>query len=468
MISPPASPHPPDRTHPDGTLLDGTHDPSLRSRVPSANHPDTPFPIQNLPFGVFRPRGPGSGAPITPRVGVAIGSEVLDLAEAVERGLLSGPAAEACRAPNLNPLLALDRTAWRELRRQLSALLRAPGPDDPYPSGEGAALPLHPMDSVELLLPFAVGDFTDFYASIHHARNVGSMFRPQDPLLPNYRWIPIGYHGRASSVVVSGTAIGRPKGQRRSPDQPTPEFGPSRQLDYELEVGIVVGGGENPLGTPIPMQEAEDRIFGICLLNDWSARDLQAWEYQPLGPFLSKSFASTLSPWIVTLEALAPFRVPAATRAPGDPSPLPHLDSDRNRRSGGIGITMEVFLSSRDMRAGGVPPVRVSRSGFGNLYWTPAQLLAHHASNGCNLRPGDLLGSGTVSGPTPEERGCLLERSWRGTEPLALPDGSRRSFLEDGDEVILTAHCSREGWRAIGFGSCAGIIEGAPDAAAQP
>jgi len=282
------------------------------------------------------------------------------------------------------------------------------------------------------------------------------MFRPDNPLLPNYKWVPIGYHGRASSIVPSGTAIHRPMGQLQQGEAP-PEFGFTRQLDYELELGAVVGVG-NPLGRPIPIEQADDHLFGLVLLNDWSARDIQRWEYQPLGPFLAKNFASTISPWIVTLEALAPFRAPAFARPAGDPEPLPYLDDIDDRRQGGFDITLEVLISTRTMREQGFQPMRVSRGGFGGMYWTVAQMLAHHASNGCNLRPGDLLGSGTISGPEPESRGCLLERTWRGTEPLRLPSGETRKFLEDGDEVVFRAWCERPGYARIGFGECRGQV----------
>jgi fumarylacetoacetase len=310
------------------------------------------------------------------------------------------------------------------------------------------------------VLPARVGDYTDFYASIHHATNVGSMFRPDNALLPNYKYVPIGYHGRASSLVASGSAVRRPKGQTRDDAAASPVFGPTKRLDYELEVGAFIGPG-NSLGASIPLAEAEQHVAGLCLVNDWSARDIQAWEYQPLGPFLAKNFATTVSPWIVTMAALAPFRTPAATRAPDDPAPLPYLHDDANQQSGGIAITLEVLLTSSRMRANGVAPMRVSRGDFAGMYWTLAQLVTHHASNGCNLQPGDLLASGTVSGSTPESRGCLLERTWRGTEPLSLPTGETRRFLEDDDEVILRGWCERDGFRRIGFGECRGTIASA-------
>jgi fumarylacetoacetase len=309
------------------------------------------------------------------------------------------------------------------------------------------------------VLPMTIGDFTDFYASVHHATNVGSMFRPDNPLLPNYKWVPIGYHGRASSVVPSGSPVRRPVGQFKEEGHASPTVGPSRRLDYECELGIVIGRG-NPVGTPIPITEAGDAIFGFCLLNDWSARDIQPWEYQPLGPFLSKNFATTISPWIVTAEALAPFRCGLAPRPDGDPAPLPYLDDAGDRQRGALDLDLEVYLQTARMRAAGLPPERLSRSNARDLYWTPAQLVAHHASGGCNLCPGDLLGSGTVSGPTESSRGCLLELTWRGTRPLTLPSGESRRFLEDGDDVVLRGQCAREGWVPIGFGECRGRIVG--------
>jgi fumarylacetoacetase len=313
------------------------------------------------------------------------------------------------------------------------------------------------MRDAEMLLPASIGDYTDFYASVHHATNVGSMFRPDNPLLPNYKWVPIGYHGRASSIVASGTPIVRPKGQTKDDASPAPAFGPTKRLDYELEVGCFVAG-RNELGETLPVDAADERIFGLCLLNDWSARDVQAWEYQPLGPFLAKNFATSISPWIVTLDALAPFRAPLAPRAEGDPQPLPHLDCASDRASGGFGLTLEVSIRTRAMRERGMSPEAVSRSSLLDLYWSFAQMLAHHASNGCNLEPGDLLGSGTVSGAAKASRGCLLELTWRGSEPLAFSSGEQRRFLEDGDEVTFRGWCEREGFARIGFGECVGEI----------
>ena len=393
------------------------------------------FPLENLPFGVFRRAANERG-----RIGVAFGYDVVDLAALVDDGLLSGVDAEACRAPVLNPLMALGHAHTSALREQLTALLRA-----------GSVKQLVRMRDAEMLLPVEIGDYSDFYASLHHATNVGRLFRPDNPLLPNYKYVPIGYHGRASSIVVSETPVRRPRGQ-------TPAFGPSQRLDYELEVGFFIGQG-NRLGSPIPIDAAGEHIFGFCLVNDWSARDIQAWEYQPLGPFLGKSFATTISPWVVTREALAPFRVPAFQRDRGDPAPLDYLRSERDQRSGGIDLVLEVYLQSRKMRETGLAPMRVSRGNFREMYWTPAQMVAHHASNGCNLRTGDLLASGTVSGPSDEARGCLLELTRGGAEPIALPTGETRRFLEDGDEVILRGRCEREGCAPIGLGECRGRIE---------
>ncbi len=431
--------------------LDQTHDSTVRSWVASAGKPDTDFPIQNLPLGVFRRKG----APETGSIGVAIGGDILDLGRASaadELGPLDPAILAALSDPPLNRLMALGRPAARQLRRAVHAALRADSPDQ-----QRLAAYLVPMDGAEMLLPCAIGDYTDFYASIHHATNVGSMFRPEQPLMPNYKWVPVGYHGRASSIVPSGAAVRRPVGQLKDDQAPAPVRAPTRALDYECEVGAWVGSG-NALGESIPIDEAENHLFGLSLLNDWSARDVQRWEYQPLGPFLAKNFASTVSPWVVTADALEPFRVPRTPRPEGDPAPLPYLDSAADRDSGGFGIELTVRLSSARMREAGMEPLRVSLGSFTNMYWTVAQLLTHHASNGCNLRPGDLLGSGTVSGPEKETRGCLLERTWGGTEPLTLPDGAVRRFLEDGDEIGLSGRCEREGFAGIGFGECRGVV----------
>ena len=434
--------------------LDRTHHSDLTSWVASAQSQSTDFPIQNLPFGVFR------SPEQSPRPGVAIGDQILNLVAVAEQGMLDDTLAasiHACKADqSLNALLARGRPALRELRLAVSSLLST-GTDAGTRAQTLTNALLVPMADAEMLLPARVGDYTDFYASIHHATNVGSMFRPDNALLPNYKWVPIGYHGRASSLVPSGTTVRRPEGQSRDDAAATPVFGATRRLDYELEVGAFIGNG-NALGAPIPIGQAESHLAGLCLVNDWSARDMQAWEYQPLGPFLAKNFATTVSPWIVTLDALAPFRAPAFARAPGDPAPLPYLYDHANERSGGFAISLEAQLASARMREQGIAPMRVSIGSFASMYWTVAQLLTHHASNGCNLQPGDLVASGTVSGEAAESRGCLLERTWRGTEPLTLPTGETRRFLEDGDEVILRGWCERDGYRRIGFGECRGIV----------
>jgi len=431
-----------------------THDPRRTSWVDSAQgHAD--FPIQNLPYGVFS--RVKSGGP--PRVGVAIGDQILDLAGCTDVAGFTGLAAQAAgagAAPSLNPLMALGPDHWSALRRQISALLASDSPA--YRANRGLAERiLVPMAEAELLLPAEIGDYTDFYASVYHATNVGSMFRPDNPLLPNYKWVPIGYHGRASSIVPSGTSVRRPRGQIKGPNADTPVFAGSQALDYEMEIGCFVGPG-NQLGTPVHIEKAEDHLFGLCLVNDWSARDIQTWEYQPLGPFLAKNFATSVSPWVVTLEALGPYRVPAFDRPAGDPAPLPYLDSPDNRQRGGIDIIVEVLLTTARMRKEGLPPHRLSRGTMADLYWTPAQMFTHHTSNGCNLRPGDLFASGTISGSTKDSRGCLLELTWRGSEPLTLPTGETRKFLEDGDEVIMRGLCERPGATRIGFGECRGVI----------
>ena len=430
-----------------------THDPDLRSWVESANQPGTDFPIQNLPFGVFQ----RALTPEPPRVGVAIGDRILDLRLCHRAGLFEGELAavgEACLASSLNRLMALGPASWSALRRRVSDLLR----EDRRRALQKKVEPcLATMAEAVMRMPAEIGDYTDFYASIFHATNVGSMMRPDNPLLPNYKYVPIGYHGRASSVVISGTPVRRPAGQVKAESAMEPVFGASRRLDYELEVGFFVGPG-NPLGSPIEVADSESHIFGACLVNDWSARDLQVWEYQPLGPFLAKSFATTISPWVITLEALEPFRVPALIRPEGDPEPLPYLEHPRQRSRGGLDLRLEVSLASDQMRAARMAPFVIARSSLRHLYWTPGQLLTHHASNGCNLRPGDLIASGTVSGPTRESRGCLLELTWKGEQPITLPTGEPRRFLEDGDEVILRGWCEREGWVRIGAGECRGTV----------
>ena len=431
---------------------DATHDPSLRSWVQSANDPASEFPIQNLPFGVFRPRD-ASGPPA---LGVAIGDRILSLPACIRAGMLAG--ATTTLQPFLldrvlNPFMAEGRDAAATVRAALVEVL-SEGNSAARRRGDEITVP---MSGAQMLLPADIGDYTDFYASIHHATNVGGMFRPDNPLLPNYKYIPIGYHGRASSIVVSGTPIHRPSGQTRDDPQAPPTFGPTRRLDYELELGAYVGRG-NARGSPIALASAEEHLWGVALVNDWSARDIQSWEYQPLGPFLAKNFATSVSPWVVTLDALAPFRAPMTPRAASDPAPLEYLRDGTNERAGAFALTLEVWLQSASMRAVGTAPIRVSSGSFADMYWTVGQLLTHHASNGCNLRPGDLLASGTVSGPLKESRGCLLERTWRGSEPIELPSGERRAFLEDGDEVIMRGHGERDGFRRIGLGECRGVV----------
>jgi fumarylacetoacetase len=426
--------------------INASHDPNLQSWVESANHQNADFPIQNLPFGVFQTDRDSA------RIGVAIGDQILDLQRCREMGFLESlpdQVQDACSAPNLNSLMSLGREVITLLRSHLSNLLRST--HTPVPEI------LVPQSGVTLLLPATIGDYTDFYASIFHATNVGKLFRPDNPLLPNYKYVPIAYHGRASSIVPSNTNISRPKGQRKKPDESAPTFGESRMLDYELEVGCFVGRG-NELGNGITIDNAEDHIFGLCLVNDWSARDIQAWEYQPLGPFLAKSFATTISPWIVTLEALAPFRCPAFLRDANDPKPLPYLSSDQDTQFGGIDLMLEVWLQTTQMREQKIEPVQLSKGSFKQMYWTIAQMLTHHTSNGCNLGPGDLLASGTVSGAEAGSQGCLLEITQQGAHPIQLPSGEPRSFLEQGDEIILRGYCEKDGFVRIGFGECRGII----------
>ena len=437
-------------------VIDETHDPNVQSWVESANDPASEFPIQNLPFGVFTQAGKAS------QIGVAIGNRVLDIGGLRKERLLAdvdvqfGEAASgenSSRGAPLNALMMLGLESRRAFRRHLHSLLRD---DAPASVREAVSRHLFSRDRVKMLLPANVGDYTDFYASIFHATNVGKLFRPDNPLLPNYKYIPIGYHGRASSLVVSATPIRRPWGQTREGNA-DPRVGPSKALDYELEVGFFVGQG-NELGERVPIAHAEDHLFGICLVNDWSARDIQAWEYQPLGPFLGKSFGTSLSPWVVTMEALAPFRTSAFARPEGDPAPLPYLLYPDDQQYGGLDLKLEVSLQSARMREKGIAPVVLSRSNFRDLYWTMAQMLTHHTSNGCNLRSGDLLASGTVSGPDESARGCLLELTSRGQNPITLPNGEQRKFLEDGDEVILSGFCEGSGFRRIGLGQCDGRI----------
>lgn len=434
--------------------MNETHDPSLTSWIESANSPDTDFPIQNLPFGVFSRKGDAER-----RVGVAIGDQIIDVGESLSANLWTGKARDVarwCDRPNLNELMEAPRDSLSEFRARLSELLSGTPGDtsviNPLPPGA-----LVPMAEAELFLPAQIGDYTDFYASIYHATNVGKLFRPDSPLLPNYKHVPIGYHGRASSLVISGTDVTRPKGQTVASESTTPTFGPTQMLDYEAEVGFFVGRGTE-LGQTLSVDEAEERIFGICLVNDWSARDIQSWEYQPLGPFLSKSFATTVSPWVVTWEALEPYRAPSFFRPPNDPQPLPYLSSDRDRNEGAVDLNIEVYIRSMLMREGRLRPFRLSAASLADMYWTPAQMLTHHSSNGCNLKSGDLFASGTVSGPDRGSQGCMLELTRRGADPIVLPTGEERQFLHDGDEIIMRGHLQREGATRIGLGECVGLI----------
>lgn len=427
--------------------IDETHDPARESWVETAQGSE--FPIQNLPLGVFSPPGE------PPRGGIAIGSMILDLALAARSGLLEGPAqhaADAASAPALNDLLALGVGPRRALRRRLSDLLTAGASDRPWVEAW-----LHRADACRLHLPCVIGDYTDFYAGVHHALNVGRQFRPDHPLLPNYRHLPIGYHGRASSIRVSGAPVRRPNGQRKAPDAEAPTFGPSQRLDLELELGIWIGPG-NGLGEPIDISAAGGHIAGLCLLNDWSARDLQAWEYQPLGPFLAKNFMTTISPWIVTAEALAPFRTAQPPRADDDPRPLPYLSHESDQENGAFAVELEVLISSPKMQRLGLPPHRLARGPATNLYWTAAQMITHHTSGGCDLRPGDLLGTGTISTPDETGVGSLLELTRGGHQPVRLPSGETRAFLEDGDELRLSGWARAEGFVSIGFGPCSGVV----------
>ena len=449
--------------------IDETHDPALESWVESANDPGTDFPIQNLPLCVIW-EDDHDQVPA-----VRIGDKLFNLHRAASAGLLENSAWESYLVGSIgsvsiiSPWSEPSRWDWGRLRQRLSDVFRS------SEHRQSASRFLHESSTTRHDLTALAHDYTDFYASLNHATNVGSMFRPGNALLPNYKHVPIAYHGRASTIVPSGTPVVRPWGQQASAEEGgDPSFGPCKMLDYELEVGVVVGRG-NEMGSAIPIGEAEDHILGLCLVNDWSARDLQKWEYQPLGPFLAKNFATSVSPYIVTMEALAPFRCPALERGAGDPRPLPYLSSDHDRAHGGIDITLEVLLASKQMRDRGMAPVRVSKGSFKDMYWTVAQMLTHHASNGCRMQPGDLLASGTVSGKARESRGCLLERTWDGDAfaeppvlvpgtqrtPIELPTGEKRVFLADGDEVILKGYCEREGFRRIGFGECRGVIEAA-------
>ena len=441
------------------TLLNDTHDPSLRSWVESAQAPGGDFPIQNLPFAVFRRAGSAEAW----RGGVAIGDQVLDLAALAQAQLIpqSDPLAHqalaAAAQDRLNGLMALGPAHWSALRRALSRLLRTGSPAQ-------ATLPhtaLVPQSQAAFCVPAQVGDYTDFYTSVHHATNIGRLFRPDNPLLPNYKWVPIAYHGRASSLIISGTGFRRPKGQLMPPGAQQPTLAPCKRLDYELELGVFIGPG-NERGQAIGMDEAEAHVFGLCLLNDWSARDIQGWEYQPLGPFLSKNFATSLSPWVVTLEALAPYRLPF-TRPADDPQPLPYLDSPAHRLQGAFDIHLDVRLQTAAMRQAGQAASPIAQSNYRHAYWTLAQMVTHHTVGGCPLQPGDLLGTGTLSGPEAGEAGALIELTTGGQQPLTLPGGEQRTFLEDGDTVALRAWCEKPGAARVGFGVCEGqVLPAAP------
>ncbi len=431
-----------------------THDINLKSWIESANAPATDFPIQNLPFCVFT----RSCTYEKVRIGVAVGDFVLDVYACYECCLFDDESFSiAVTADNYcldHSVMKKNKALQSAFRRRLVEILRDDADEETRKNVERNLIPI---TEAQFYLPAHIGDYTDFYCSIFHATNVGAMFRPDNPLLPNYKFVPIGYHGRASSIVVSGAEITRPKGQNRADENAPPEYVPCRNLDYEMEVGFFVGNGSE-LGETIPIEEAEDHIFGLCLVNDWSARDIQSWEYQPLGPFLAKSFATTVSPFVVSLEALAPFRTKAFEREAGDPRPLDYLSSEENEKSGGFDINLEVYIQTEKMRDAQEKPFLLSRSNTRDLYWTIAQMLTHHASNGCNLQTGDLMATGTVSGREKDSRGCLLEMTWRGKEPIRLPNGEERRFLEDGDEVIMRGFCEREGFKRIGFGECRGVV----------
>ena len=430
--------------------LNATHDPRLTSWVASANGGQTDFPIQNLPFAVFRRLGSSEAW----RGGVAIGDQIVDMAAAVAAGVFSGAAEAPARAAaqsTLNDLMQMGPQPSSDLRQALSKTLQTG-------SAQEIALRacLVPQAEAEYRVPARIGDYTDFYTSVHHATNIGKQFRPDNPLLPNYKWVPIGYHGRSSSIGVSGQQFKRPRGQTMAPGADAPVFKPCARLDIELEMGVFVGQ-PNELGEPVGIEQAEDHIFGIVLFNDWSARDIQGWEYQPLGPFLSKNFASTISPWIVTLEALAPFRAPFAHPA-DDPQPLPYLSSPANAEQGALDIELEALIQTPSMRAAGTAPARLCLTNYRYAYWTAAQMVAHHTVNGCNLQPGDLLGTGTLSGPTLDSACALIELTTGGKNPVQLPGGETRTWLEDGDTVVLRGWCQRPGAARIGFGECAGTV----------
>lgn len=437
--------------------INETHDPNLKSWIESANDPNTDFPIQNLPFCVFVHESFTNHE----RIGFVIGDFIIDFHSLLEEGLFAEKDSELYKQfesfafdGTLNFAVEFNSKHFQFIRQKLIEILSETANENTKTIIQKH---LYLISESHLLNPFEIGDYTDFYCSIFHATNVGAMFRPDNPLLPNYKYIPVGYHGRASSIVVSGTDVKRPKGQNRTDQDAPPVFIPCKNLDYEMEVGFFVGKG-NAMGESIPIERAEEHIFGLCLVNDWSARDIQAWEYQPLGPFLAKNFATTVSPFVVTMEALAPFRVPAFERDENDPQPLDYLNGEQNRKTGGFDIKLEVYLQTQKMRDENEAPFLLSRSNMKDLYWTIGQMLTHHASNGCNLQTGDLMATGTVSGREKSERGCLLELTWRGKEPIELPNGEQRRFLEDGDEIIMKGFCEREGFRRIGFGECRGRI----------
>jgi fumarylacetoacetase len=424
--------------------VDHTHDPSASSWVDGADgHRD--FPIQNLPLGVFSVAGGTAG------IGVAIGHSILDLRSARQAGLVENLPTTVLSSDSLNQLFSLSSGKRLQLRHRLFELLSR------REMAPAVRQHLHAADQCELHLPMRVGDYTDFYAGIHHALNIGRQLRPDNPLLPNYKHVPIAYHGRASSVVVSGAAVQRPNGQRKSPESDTPDFGPSRRLDYELELGVWIAG-ENALGTAVPIADAAERIAGLCLLNDWSARDIQAWEYQPLGPFLAKNFLTTVSPWVITAEALAPFRIAQPARPHGDPAPLSYLWDETDQAQGAFSVGLEVRISTRAMRVADLEPHLLSAGSASDLYWTAAQMVTHHCCGGCNLRSGDLLGTGTISGPHPSSYGSLMEITRSGRDPIQLANGETRGFLESGDQVILRGQARAEGFRSIGFGTCVGTV----------
>ena len=438
--------------------LNETHDASLTSWVASANAAGCDFTIQNLPFGAFRRKGAsaaaGGAAANAARIGVAIGDQILDMQAALASGVFEGSAKDAAallQGSTLNDFMGAGAAAWSALRLALSRALRSGSAAEAMLKGALVA-----QHDAEMTLPARIGDYTDFFTSIHHATAVGKLFRPDNPLLPNYKYVPIAYHGRSSSIGVSGQTFPRPMGQIKEPTEAAPVFTACKRLDYELELAVWVGPA-NAQGTRVSMAEAEQHAFGMCLLNDWSARDVQTWEYQPLGPFLGKNFASTISPWVVTMEALEPYRT-TWTRAEADPQPLPYLDAADNRARGAIDVTVEAWLQTKKMQAASLAPQRLSQASFRHAYWTVAQMIAHHTSGGCNLQPGDLLGTGTQSGPAPEEAGSILELTKGGKETLKLAGGEQRTFIEDHDTLVLKAHCVKPGAARIGFGECAGTV----------